>query len=72
MLSNYDDLLTVDELCELLHIGKNSAYRLLENGEIRAMKSGRKWLVSKISVIEYLENKMTGGTRDNEKREQKQ
>ena len=30
MLEEYDDVLTVEELCEALHIGRNSAYQLLK------------------------------------------
>ncbi len=28
----YQNLITVEELCEMLAVGKNTAYRLLSNG----------------------------------------
>lgn len=36
MLEQQDDFLTVDELCELLKIGHNTAYRLPNSGEVKA------------------------------------
>ena len=41
MLETQDDFLTVEELCELLKIGHNAAYRLLNSGEIKAIRNGR-------------------------------
>lgn len=41
MLEHQDDFLTMDELCELLKIGHNAAYRLLNSGELKAFRNGR-------------------------------
>ena len=38
MLEEYRDLLTVEDLCEILMIGKNSAYTLLGKGVIPAFR----------------------------------
>lgn len=53
MLENQDDFLTVEELCELLKIGHNAAYHLLNSGEIKAFRNGRVWRIPKQSVIEF-------------------
>jgi len=53
MLEHQDDFLTVDELCELLKIGHNAAYRLLNSGELKAFRNGRVWRIPKQGVIEY-------------------
>lgn len=50
----YDDVLTVEELCELLKIGKNTAYRLLQEGQIQAIRIGRIWKIPKVEVVKYL------------------
>ena len=47
MLENQDDFLTVDELCELLKIGHNAAYRLLNSGEIKALRNDWVWRILK-------------------------
>lgn len=54
MFNRYDDLLNVDELCEILAIGKNSAYTLLNKGELKAFKTGRIWKIPKISIENYI------------------
>lgn len=42
MLNNYsDDVLTVEQFCDILYIGRNSAYKLLNSGEINAFRIGR-------------------------------
>ena len=54
MLNNTKDILTLKELQELLHIGKNTALRLVQSGEIEAFKIGKQWRVSKESVAKYI------------------
>ncbi|QAA30361.1 helix-turn-helix domain-containing protein [Clostridium manihotivorum] len=56
MFNQYDDLLNVDELCEVLSIGKNTAYELLNSGEIKAFKPchGRVWKIPKLALEEYI------------------
>jgi len=41
MLDQYDEVLTVEQLMEILCIGKNVAYKLLNSGEIQSFKIGR-------------------------------
>mgnify|MGYP005778812467 CR=1 FL=1 len=52
----YSDLITVDELCDMLNIGKNTAYRLLNEKKIKAFRIGRSWKISRQSVIDYIYN----------------
>lgn len=54
MLSNYNDILNIDELCEILLIGKNAAYKLLESEEIKGFRFGRKWKISKVALEDYI------------------
>lgn len=57
MLNNTKDILTLKELQELLHIGKNTALRLVQSGEIKAFRVGNQWRIVKDSIIKYI-NKM--------------
>ncbi len=54
MLESYDDILTVNEACEALKIGKNALYDLLNNGTLKAMRNGRVWRIPKTAVQEYI------------------
>ncbi|MDD6526350.1 MAG: helix-turn-helix domain-containing protein [Oscillospiraceae bacterium] len=54
MFNNYKDILTVDEACAALSIGKNSIYKLLKTGTIKSIKIGRKYIIPKIYLIDYI------------------
>lgn len=57
MQENYVELITIDELCELLMIGRTTAYRLLRSKEINAFKIGKVWKISKASVEKYVKER---------------
>lgn len=54
MFNEYSDIVTIDELCKMLRIGKNKAYELLRNGDIKAFRCGRLWIISKAAVEEFV------------------
>lgn len=56
MFQNYNDIVTVTDLMDMLHIGKNKAYELLNNGKIKSIRIGRVHKIPKIYVIQYLKN----------------
>ena len=47
-------LVTIDELCELLMIGRNAAYKLLTTGKIKSFKIGRVWKIPRESLTAYI------------------
>lgn len=47
-------LMTVEEICEELLIGKNFAYRLLIEGKIKAFRLGRTWKIPRQSLYEFI------------------
>lgn len=56
MLSSAKDILTLKELQELLHIGKNTALRLVQSGEIEAFRVGKQWRITQNSIKKYTNN----------------
>lgn len=50
-------IMEIDGLCEMLGIGKNTAYQLLNDQEIDAFKVGTVWKIPKKSVEEFIERK---------------
>ncbi len=54
MLETYDDLLTVDEACEALKMGKNALYALLTGKKLKAYKNGRVWRIPRLAIEEYI------------------
>ena len=57
MFKNYPDVVSVAQLQEMLGIGRNSAYKLLSEQNIKAKKIGRVYFIPKINIIKFLENK---------------
>lgn len=54
MFKEYPDLMTAKEAMEALGIGKNLMYKLLNDGEVKAMRVGGKvWRISRKSLSEY-------------------
>ena len=56
MLIKYRDILTVKELCDVLCVSKNTAYKLLKSGEIKSVRIGKVYKIPKKYVIKYLES----------------
>ena len=54
MLNQYEDVINVKDLCEILKIGRNRAYELLHTGAIPSFRLGRNWKIPRISVEDYL------------------
>lgn len=50
-----NEILTVEEVCDILRIGKNAAYNLIKSGEIKCYRYSRVWKIPRISVDEYME-----------------
>ena len=50
-------IMEIDGLCGMLGIGKNTAYQLLNDGEIDAFKVGTVWKIPKKSVEEFIDRK---------------
>ena len=53
------EILTIEELCEFLLIGKNTAYQLLNSKEIVGFKIGTHWKIPKEAVLQFIK-KQTG------------
>ena len=55
MLDEYNTVLTIQELMEVLNIGRNSAYELLNSGAIRAFRIGSRWKYRKMLLLTTLD-----------------
>ncbi len=56
MFSAYPDVVTVDHLMEMLHVGRNTAYKLINTGKIKTERIGRRYIIPKKCVISYIES----------------
>ena len=55
MFETYEDMVTIDDVCQMLNIRKKTMHTvLLKEGKLHAFKIGRIWKISRQSVIEYV------------------
>lgn len=54
MLENYNDVLLIDDIMNILKVGRNTAYKLINSGEIKSLRIGRNIRIPKICLIDYL------------------
>ena len=54
MFEEYNDILTIDEVCEALMIGRNKCYHLLGDAKIKGFRMGGVWKVPKEAVINFI------------------
>lgn len=52
---NCPDVLTVQEAGEVLRIGRTTMYRLVQNGRVQSVKIGRKVLIPRVFLQNFLE-----------------
>ncbi len=55
MLKDYPDVLQVKDVVSILRVGKNAVYRLLASGEIASLRIGKKYIIPKNCILDYLE-----------------
>ena len=54
MFDSYPDVVSVEEIQQMLRIGKNAVYKLLKNGAIKSIKVGKRYVVPKKHIIDFL------------------
>lgn len=54
MFEEMDEILTPDDVCEILKIGKNALYELLLSGRLHAYRNGRCWRIPKRAVSMFI------------------
>lgn len=59
-LDQYGDILTAKEVREILGIGANGVYKLLDSGSIRNFKIGNIRKIPKWYLIDYIEKSVAG------------
>lgn len=54
MFEQYGDILTIDEVAEILRIGLTQAYRIVRSGSLKGYKEGKGWKIPKQALIQYV------------------
>lgn len=53
------ELLLLEDICPILHIGKSTAYKLIQSGILPACKIGGKWQIKSDDLEKYIATIMT-------------
>ena len=56
MFSTYPDIVSVEQMAEMLNIGKSSAYALLQSSQVRHVRVGKKYIIPKQSIVDFIDN----------------
>ena len=54
MFRKYPDVVGVKQMCEMLGIGKNTCYRILNNDLVKSLKIGTVYKIPKKNIISYI------------------
>lgn len=54
ILRNYPDVMSVQQMCDILHISTKTGYRMIRKQEIQVLKIGRSYRVPKLSILRHL------------------
>ena len=54
MFTEYNDILSVGDICEILFVGRNRVYELLNEGLLKGFRVGRAWRIPKKSLETYI------------------
>ena len=54
MFRDYPDIITIIDLQAMLHIGRNAAYKLLQDNSIVSIRVGKKYIIPKASVSSFI------------------
>lgn len=49
-------LLTPKDVMDILGVGKNTVYRLLNSGELQGLRIGRNWKIVETSLMHFMTN----------------
>lgn len=60
-------LLTVHEVADALRVHQRTAYRLISNGSIRAIKIGSQWRVPEEALFEYIDSGWKASLKEKKK-----
>lgn len=54
MFENYSDVVSINDVCQMLHISKRTAYTLIQTGQLPAKRIGRIYRIRKSDVSQFM------------------
>ena len=54
MFEEYGPIMSVQNVCDELMVGKNTVYQLIKQGKISSFRTGRTWKINRDSLAYYI------------------
>lgn len=54
MLKEYPDVMSIDQMCEILSVSTKTGYKIIKEGSICCLKVGRAYRIPKAHLFSYL------------------
>lgn len=58
MENTSETLMTIEDVCEELMVGRNAVYQLLDSKKLRGFRIGRIWKIPRTSIGEYISEQL--------------
>lgn len=57
MFESYENILTIQDVADILKVGTTQVYKIVRSGELKAFKEGKDWKIAKPALVEYVAQK---------------
>ena len=57
MFESYEDILTIQNVADILKVGTTQVYKIVRSGELKAFKEGKDLKIAKPALVEYVGQK---------------
>lgn len=54
MFESYEDILTIQDVADILKVGTTQVYKIVRSGKLKAFKEGKDWKIAKPALFEYV------------------
>ena len=54
LFGEYGAIVSVEDVMKMLHLGQNKVYELLKSGALKTIRCGKKYIIPKQSVIDFI------------------
>ncbi len=60
MFETYRDICGVEEAADMLHMKQYKVYKLIKDGKLRRLNTGKPYLIPKTEIVRFVEQFMLG------------
>lgn len=54
MFEEYEPVMSIQDVCDALMVGKNTVYNLIKSGKLNSFRIGKIWKISKNELVKFV------------------